>query len=464
MRAVIYARQSLDRNGDGLAVARQEQDCVKLCRDRDWTVIDTVTDNDTSASNGKPRPGFAQVLRMVDDRDVDVVVVWAVDRLVRKLADLEDVIERCERAGVRLATVSGDIDLSTDSGRLVGRILASVARGEVERKSARQRRANQQRAEKGHPVTWSCRPFGYAADKKTLIPAEAVAVAQACEQLLAGGSLRGVAGQWNAAGLVPPQGAPFWKGQTVRAVLGNPRIAALSTYQGKIVGAGEWPELVPEATWRAVRTLLDDPARGRRTRGVRSLLGGLVRCYCGAPAYGTRNSRGAPGYRCRYMAGTRMGPGSTGHVMRLSAPVDEYVNDSVIERLSRADAVDLLIDHDRPDVEQLRGQARALRARLEELGVEFAAGELPASQLRVINDSIAAKLTAIEVELADAGRVSVLGGLVGADDVRAVWDGLDLDRRRAVVDALMTITLLSPGRGARVFDKSTVRIEPKSWQ
>jgi site-specific DNA recombinase len=58
--------------------------------------------------------------------------------------------------------------------------------------------------------------------------------------------------------------------------------------------------------------------------------------------------------------------------------------------------------------------------------------------------------------------VSVLGGLVGVDDVRAVWDGLELDRRRAVIDALMTITLDSPGRGARVFDPDTVQIEWKA--
>jgi hypothetical protein len=36
------------------------------------------------------------------------------------------------------------------------------------------------------------------------------------------------------------------------------------------------------------------------------VLGGLARCHCGAPAHGTRNSRRAPGYRCRQIASTRM--------------------------------------------------------------------------------------------------------------------------------------------------------------
>lgn len=67
------------------------------------------------------------------------------------MTDLERVIELVETTGVRLVTVSGDISLDTDMGRMVGRIMASVARAEVERKSARQRRAAIQKAQAGKP-------------------------------------------------------------------------------------------------------------------------------------------------------------------------------------------------------------------------------------------------------------------------------------------------------------------------
>lgn len=167
-------------------------------------------------------------------------------------------------------------------------------------------------------------------------------------------------------------------------ILRNPRIAALATYRGEIVGTGTWTPLVSESTWRAV---LDDPARGNRTRGVRSLLGGVALCHCGAPAYGSKNSRGQRIYRCRQLPG-----GGGGHTARLAHQVDDYVTEVVIARLSRDDAVDLLIDPHRPDVDELRGQARALRAHLEELGDEFAAGELPAAQLRRINERIGSQL------------------------------------------------------------------------
>ena len=100
------------------------------------------------------------------------------------------------------------------------------------------------------------------------------------------------------------------------------------------------------------------------------MLGGLARCYCGAPAYGTRNSRERPATA----AGRWPVPGrdpASGHVCRLSGLVDDYVSAVIVERLSWPDAVDVPIDHDRPDVDALRDRARVLRARLEEIAASL---------------------------------------------------------------------------------------------
>jgi site-specific DNA recombinase len=55
----------------------------------------------------------------------------------------------------------------------------------------------------------------------------------------------------------------------------------------------------------------------------------------------------------------------------------------------------------------------------------------------------------------------VLGPLVLAKDVRAVWEALSTDRQRVVIDALMTVRLMPPGRGTRTFRPETVIIEPR---
>jgi len=131
----------------------------------------------------------------------------------------------------------------------------------------------------------------------------------------------------------------------------------------------------------------------------------------------------------------------------------------VVARLSRPDAVDLLRDDTRPDVGELRIRSLALRSRLDSLAVDFADGELTASQLRTATERIRLQIAQLDAALAAAGRVSVLSDLAGQPDTAAVWDGLALDRQRAVIDALMVITLHPPGRGARTFDPSTIKIE-----
>lgn len=55
----------------------------------------------------------------------------------------------------------------------------------------------------------------------------------------------------------------------------------------------------------------------------------------------------------------------------------------------------------------------------------------------------------MEAEQTNAGRVDVLGPLIKAADVRAVWEAMDTDRQRVVIDTLMTVVLLPPGRGVR---------------
>jgi hypothetical protein len=115
-----------------------------------------------------------------------------------------------------------------------------------------------------------------------------------------------------------------------------------------------------------------------------------------------------------------------------------------------------------------------LRSRLQTAAVEFADDDtVTPAQFRAITTRLRTRLDAVEAKLADAGRVSVLGPFIGdaGEDrdvaikrVRGVWDAMlaeGTDRCRAVVDALMLVTLYSPGPGARKFDPDTVGI---SWR
>lgn len=81
---------------------------------------------------------------------------WDTDRLTRQLRELADLID----LGAPIGTVSGELDLSSSSGRLVATILGGVAHQEVEHKAERITAQIRQRARSGLPTTRK-RPFGW---------------------------------------------------------------------------------------------------------------------------------------------------------------------------------------------------------------------------------------------------------------------------------------------------------------
>lgn len=444
MRATVYARISSDREGAGLGVATQEADCRQLADSLGWDVVSVHRDNDVSAYSGKPRPGYRAMLAEIAAGEVDAVLAWHSDRLHRSITELEEYVTLCHPRGVATHTVkAGHIDLATPSGRLVARQLGSVARYEVEHMVERQQRAKLRSADAGK---WKGgrRPFGYDADGVAVREAEAALIRGASSAILAGASLRGLAVEWNATGITTTTGGP-WTGSAIRRVLLRPRNAGLMEHQGQVVGAAEWPAIIAEEEWHALRRRLLDPNRRTTTGSARKWLGsGLFRCgLCDETVVGTRVNRRRC-YRCR-----------AGHVTRTLDEVDQLVEEVVAARLRLPDAADLLAAAARSDVDTqaLEDQAVTLRNRLDQLAGMFAEGSIDAQQLTSGTRDLSAKLDAIRARVADAFHGSALATVADTPDPGAAWLAAPLDRKRAALDALVTVRLI-PGASGR----------PAGWQ
>jgi DNA invertase Pin-like site-specific DNA recombinase len=417
---------------------------------------------------------------------VGAVVVWDLDRLHRRPIELEYFMQLADDKRLALATVTGDCDLATDNGRLFARIKGAVAMAEVERKSARQKRANKQIAETDARPWWPNRPFGYTGDphpasadrdrwwviqrdpatKKILAvnnirkhPKEAKLLKAAYTAFNAGTSIRALALQWNAKGVTTPTGKK-WTGAGVHHLLAAARNAGLREYGGELVvekdgprkglpKKGTWPEIVSEEVWRQAHTTLKDPARRKGgSRERKHLLSGLARCgVCRGKMAATKNYRGVQQYICRDMDCRK--------VVRVADKVDALVTETVVRRLSREDAVELLRPPVDPvDAEALREERRALQAKLVQLGKDFATAPPEFTQSALA--STTGRLAEIDELLTDPGKARVFEGVIGAKDVRKAFTGLDLGRRRTIVDALLTVTVKPVAQRGKLFDRNAI--------
>lgn len=117
------------------------------------------------------------------------MVCWHVDRLTRSPRELEEVIYLHDKRGILPATVTGELDLSTPTGRMLGAAARHEAEHKAEHKAERQQRAGLQKARAGKPHRAGTQGSGYAPDGVTIIPAEAEVIGEAMTRVLAGESV-----------------------------------------------------------------------------------------------------------------------------------------------------------------------------------------------------------------------------------------------------------------------------------
>lgn len=442
MRVAVYLRISKDHAGEALGVERQREDCLRYIPTRPgWEVAKVYCDNDVSAmQQRRPRPEFEQMLKAVEAGEIDIIVAKHLDRLLRRISELERVFKICETAGAHIVTVSDGVDTSSDGGRLVARILASVAQGEVERKSSRQKRALRQLAENGKH--WGGRAFGYNEDSTKLVAKEANAIRRAYSQVLEGRTLFSIAKDWNARGLRTTKGdGNMWRGGTVKLVLINPRYAGLRAHHGEIVGKASWPAVIGEEVWESVRTILTDPARMGNTprdRTRKYLLGALLHCGACGKKLSVSGTLKRKLYSCKNMGCYKVG--------RDMKSLDKLITDLIKARLSQPDAAELFA---RPetDVHHLYDALKAKRKKLEQIAVDYADDILTREQAGIATRRLESRIEELEREIAVSSQPNDFLDFDPAADVSDWFDNLPLERKRALISMLCTITVSPVGRG-----------------
>ena len=461
--AAVYVRISSDRTGEHAGVKRQEADCLGEARRREWAVAEVYVDDDRSAFTRKPRPAYVRMLADIDAGQRDGVMVWRLDRLHRQPRELEEFIVICDRRRVALATVTGDVDLSSSQGRLLARAWGAFAVHESEVKSERIQRAMLERARKGLPHGGGgTRPYGYMADQLTVVPAEAAVIIEAADRVLAGDSLRAICRDLGRRRITTVCGHD-WQPLVLRQVLASHRIAGVSSYRGESMGKARWKPIIAPTTSARLRALLMNPDRqtnvGAPTHRRCELLRGLVRCgLCGEVLSNRRRGRRRT-YECVNEPGRHEGCG------RMSITAGEIEDLLIGEMCERLDSVGLRSWLDRihlTDAEWMAETEKAETAetKLSSLAEEFADGRLLESEWRTLRQRLVNQIASARTALTQGRGEMAVDAFVGrADSMRSAWNDMSRERRHAIAVALIHhVDILPRVKGQRRFQPSRVLV------
>jgi len=436
-------------------VARQIEDCERLAERKGWQIVEQYVDDDVSAWSGKKRPQYARSLDDLEVGTINGLLVYDLDRLHRQPSELEAFIDLCGRLRLtNVASVSGDIDLTTADGQFQARILGAVAKKESDDKSRRIRRKHEELAASGKVSGGGSRPYGYEADKVTLRPAEAAIVSECAKRLLAGEPVRSITRNLNERG-VPTSTGGQWSPQSLRRMLQSARISGQREHHGEIVATAEWPAIVSVEDGVAIRALLANPERRTNKAARRYLLGGLLACsHCGERLVARPRSGGQRRYACA----KGVGFAGCGRTYITAEDVERFVTEAILHRLDSAELQRAVERKQKaqPDAQRWWQEAEAAQAQLDELAEVYGQRGISMQEWMAARKPIEHRLTAARKQLAKVSRSNVLDAYIGnGDGLRAEWDALDLSQQHAIVAAVVDSVVVGPARrGYNRFDES----------
>src|SRR6516225_7945259 len=131
LRAGLYARVSTN---DQQTLPMQLRALREYAARRGWSVFSQVKEVGSGGSQRQMREKLMEAARR---REIDVVLVWRLDRWGRSVADLLATLQELQHLGVGFVSLTEALDLTTPAGRAMAALLAVFA--EFEREILRER-------------------------------------------------------------------------------------------------------------------------------------------------------------------------------------------------------------------------------------------------------------------------------------------------------------------------------------
>lgn len=440
-RAGAYVRISDARDEDTAGVDRQEADCRALAARRGWEIVEVYPENDTSAFKRRRvelpdgtvglrviRPAFRKLLDDLAAGTINALVGYDLDRVARDPRDLEDLIDVVEQHKIPTDAVTGSLDLSTDAGITMARIMVAVANKSSRDTSRRVARKQLEMAEQGIPGGGGIRTFGYDRTGLIVVEAEAEIIRELARRIVdEDATLTELARDLTARGIATVQGAPTWSSRSVHSAVTKARNAGLREHNGEVVGKAAWPAILEEETWQDVRLVLAARAAGHTTKLQRWLNSVLLCSQCDRPLVGGKGARKQHRYWCH------TDKGGCGKIAINAEDSERVVTEMILGYIKRPDVLaDMHRQTSRQSTAQARKDAAAAQAQLNELAEMWGKRKITTAEYFTARRPIEDELRSTKAILAASVPTGVRKLLAKPNPGAGDWEGLTPAERRDV--------------------------------
>jgi DNA invertase Pin-like site-specific DNA recombinase len=383
------------------------------------------------------RPLLTAAVARIEAGISDGLVVSKINRFGRSLLDGLSAIERVRVAGGTFFSVQDDMSTATDTGRLVLRIMLSMAEWELDHIRAGWEIARRYAVARG-VHQGSTTPIGYRKRRSGRLqpdPVTAPVLAEVFRRRAAGESISRLARYLEQEGVRTSRGNPGWCYSTLKQVLRN-RVYVGEVRSGRFVCEDAHPALVDAVTWELAQTPRQ-PASAVTRRP--SLLAGIVRCAgCGRPLIAHRRGiEDKTTYSClrHHAGGACPAPANID-----SSLVDPYVEAAVMRLLSgRRCAPDGELRAAERTVLQTHGALSRYRDSDRVFALLGEEAFLEGLNVRV------ERAREAHLRLAAAQARTATHDLPSASEVRARWPAMDTDARRELLKQVVDCVFVERG-------------------
>lgn len=279
MKVACYLRVSTADQIKGFSLDDQRERLEAYCKAQGWDDYTFYMDDGESATT-IDRPGMRRLIRHVEEKKIDVVIVMKLDRLSRKQKDvlylLEDVFDK---NGVSFVSATEPFNTGTPLGKAMIGVLAVFAQLERDMIVERTVGGKLQRI-RGGKWHGGHAPFGYrwpdGGDDLEIVPDEAETVREIFKRFIDGDSYSSIS-KW----VQDKHPSYTFEASIIKRIISRPTYSGKMFYSGNVYDSNTLP-IIDQKTWADSQLELTRRNEGLPPRGE-YLLTGLCRCaLCGS--------------------------------------------------------------------------------------------------------------------------------------------------------------------------------------